>query len=71
MEAALLPHRGVVFIDDDASGQQWLTNTVTHEHVKLPLAHKWAMDFDEDGFGIIAPPPPLPATPSRFSRRAC
>lgn len=55
VEAVLLPYRGVVFLDDDAGGLQWLTNTITYEHAKLPPESRWAMDYDEEGFGILAP----------------
>ena len=40
-----------VFLDLDQQGQPVLTNTISYERVALSHG-KWALEFDEDGFGV-------------------
>lgn len=53
----MLPHAGVVHIDDDGEGKQVLTHVTTLSRLTLPEdGSPWTLTFDEAGFAAVASP---------------
>ena len=48
------PHVGRICLDE-SSGRPVLTHIQTWEQQELPLAAKWALVVDDDGFGAVVP----------------
>ena len=56
LEAAIVPHLGIVFLDRNIHGDWVLTNTSTLEYLNLGHEHEWCIDFDDEGFACVMNP---------------
>jgi hypothetical protein len=50
----LVPHDGLVFLDNMPDGRQFLTHISTYESKLLDIHQKWSLEF-ADGFGALVP----------------